>query len=225
VDRSGLNDHHAVVRALYEAIDRVLRPLIAAEEKRAGAHLIRPGQALKARDQVGLKAVNDALKGAFDTPGKAAFDPGDQPTDRPPAQTCERETGRPDEPAPGEPEEPLEPEQPEEPPEPEQAESAPAEPAPLRFRQALIRLHPGERRGVSLLINPHAISPGTPRETHARLPRRRSLRRPHQHPAREPTPPADLTARVAVSRRRFLEKLHNRIHSDADDELPVVVLS
>ena len=32
----------------------------------------------------------------------------------------------------------------------------------MRFKQALIRLHPGERRGVSLLIDPHRIAPGTP---------------------------------------------------------------
>ena len=162
VDRSGLNDHHPVVRALYETIDRVLRPIIAAEEKRAGAHLIRPGQALKARDQVGLKALNDALKGAFDTPGKAAFAPGEQPTNRPPTQTSEPETDQPNEPVIGQPDEPLATEQPEEPLETEQPESAPAEAAPLRFRQSLIRLHPGERRGVSLLINPQVISPGTP---------------------------------------------------------------
>ena len=68
VDRSGLNEHHPVVTALYEAIDRVLRPIVAAEERRAGAHLIRPGQALKARDQVGLRALNDALKGASTRP-------------------------------------------------------------------------------------------------------------------------------------------------------------
>ncbi len=85
VDRSGLNDHHPTVKALYDAIDRVLRPIVAAEEKRAGAHLVRPGSALKARDQVGLKALNDALKSAFDTPGKVASGPsgaaaGESPT-------------------------------------------------------------------------------------------------------------------------------------------------
>src|SRR5207245_1910643 len=43
VDRSGLNENHPVVTALYAAIDRVLRPLVAEEERRAGAHLVRPG--------------------------------------------------------------------------------------------------------------------------------------------------------------------------------------
>jgi hypothetical protein len=160
VDRSGLNDHHPVVRALYEAIDGALRPIIAAEEKLASAHLIRTGQALKARDQVGLKALNDALKGAFDTPGKAAFAPGDQPTNQPLSQTGQTEAGdtskaeaeQPTEPAFGEPDEPLATEHPK--------GSLPEAPA-LRFRQSLIRLHPGERRGISLLIDPQNVSPGT----------------------------------------------------------------
>lgn len=94
VDRSGLNDNHPVVKALYEAIDRVLRPILAEEEKRAGAHLIRSGQALKARDRVGLRALNDALKTAFDTPGKAAFAPGDQPATQPPAVDHEPPSAR-----------------------------------------------------------------------------------------------------------------------------------
>ena len=34
--------------------------------------------------------------------------------------------------------------------------------APIRFKQALIRLHPGERRGVSLLVDPERIAPGQP---------------------------------------------------------------
>ena len=161
VDRSGLNDHHPVVRALYETIDRVLRPLIAAEEKRAGAHLIRPGQALKARDQVGLKALNDALKGAFDTPGKAAFEPGEQPADRPPAQTSEPEPEETSESAAGQSSEP-ECVEPGDLPETEPPQSPRPEPPALRFRQSFIRLHPGERRGVSLLIDPERISPGTP---------------------------------------------------------------
>src|SRR5207237_3258937 len=68
VDRSGLSENHPAVRALYAAIDRVLKPIVVAEERRASAHLIKPGSALRARDQVGLRALNDALKGAFDLP-------------------------------------------------------------------------------------------------------------------------------------------------------------
>ena len=60
VDRSGLNEHHAFVQRLYAAVERVLRPIVAAEERRAGAHLVRAGRAVQARDQVGLRALNDA---------------------------------------------------------------------------------------------------------------------------------------------------------------------
>jgi hypothetical protein len=148
VDRSGLNDTHPVVRALYTAIDKVLAPIVADEERRANARVIRPTNALRARDQVGLRALNDALKGAFDTPGKAAFEPGTRPTDQPPATTPEPEPElEPD--IPGAPE--TEPEQ----------QQAPAVVPALRFKQALVRLHPGERRGVSLLIDPDRIAPGT----------------------------------------------------------------
>ena len=127
----------------------------------APAHLIRTGQALKARDQLGLKALNDALKGAFDTPGKAAFAPGDQPTNQPPSQACEPETGDISE---AEAEQASEPEfgEPDELPATEQPQGSPPEPPALRFRQSLIRLYPGERRGISLLIDPQKISPGTP---------------------------------------------------------------
>ena len=63
VDRSGLNDNHPIVKALYAAIDEVLRPIVAAEERRTRAHLVRPGGALRARDQVGLRALNDDPQG------------------------------------------------------------------------------------------------------------------------------------------------------------------
>ena len=43
VDRSGLNEHHPVVARLYAAIDRMLRPIVAAEERRAGARVQRKG--------------------------------------------------------------------------------------------------------------------------------------------------------------------------------------
>jgi hypothetical protein len=146
VDRSGLNDNHPVVKALYAAIDRVLKPIVADEERRASAHLIRPGGALRARDQVGLRALNDALKGAFNTPGNAAFEAGGKPSDKRPA---EREAPL-QLPAPGsEPDEASTPKP--------TAEVMP----PIRFKQALVRLHPGERRGVSVLIDPARIAPGT----------------------------------------------------------------
>ena len=149
VDRSGLNDTHPVVRALYAAIDKVLAPIVADEERRQSARSIRPTNALRARDQVGLRALNDALKTAFDTPGKAAFQPGTRPAEQPPAITPDTEDAGAgsravdrDVDAPAAP----------------QAQPA----AALRFKQALVRLHPGERRGVSLLIDPSEIAPGTP---------------------------------------------------------------
>jgi hypothetical protein len=151
VDRSGLNDNHPIVKALYAAIDGVLRPIVAAEERRTRAHLVRAGGALRARDQVGLRALNDALKGAFDAPGKAGFAAGGAPSSHAPL-TAEASAQLP-------------------PPtqlrdEPTGSELSPAGPAPpgaaLRFKQALIRLHPGERRGISLLADPERIAPGSP---------------------------------------------------------------
>lgn len=147
VDRSGLNDTHPVVRALYAAIDEVLAPIVADEERRQSARSIRPTNALRARDQVGLRALNDALKNAFDTPGKAAFQAGPRPAEQAPAVTQDADSAEP--PA-------------------DRDVGAPAAPQPaapvaaLRFKQALVRLHPGERRGVSLLIDPAEITPGTP---------------------------------------------------------------
>jgi hypothetical protein len=148
VDRSGLNETHPVVRALYAAIDRVLAPIVADEERRQSARTIRPTNALRARDQVGLRALNDALRTAFDTPGKAAFASGAQPAERAPVVTG-HPAGAVEPPTDGSADEPPVPQQ-----------AAPA--APLRFKQALVRLHPGERRGVSLLIDPTEITPGSP---------------------------------------------------------------
>jgi hypothetical protein len=142
VDRSGLNELHPVVVALYSALDRVLKPIVAAEEKRAGAHLVRAGRALQARDQVGLRALNDALRTAFDAPGSAGFQRGDAPSDVAPADAV---------PEPG-----------------EAADRSPASDRPdaalagaIRFKQSPVRLHPGEDRGVSLVIDPAQVPPGT----------------------------------------------------------------
>jgi len=43
----------------------------------------------------------------------------------------------------------------------EPGEREPKPVAPLRFKQALVRLHPGERRGITLLSDPEQIPPGT----------------------------------------------------------------
>jgi len=147
VDRSGLNDNHPVVQALYAAINRVLRPIIADEERRAGSHLVRAGGALRARDQVGLRALNDALKNVFDTPGRAGFTAGGPPSERAPKVGNGDEAG-------GSRDETRDERD-------EVAREPPSPVAPLRFKQALVRLHPGERRGVSLLVDPERIPAGS----------------------------------------------------------------
>ena len=147
VDRSGLNEHHRVVQRLYAGIERVLRPIVAAEERRAGAHLVRAGRAVQARDEVGLRALNDALRSAFDAPGTAGFERGDAPADAP--ARVESATGGAE----------------------ADRTSEPAAPAPvpdaalsgaIRFKQSPVRLHPGEDRGVSLVIDPTQVPPGSP---------------------------------------------------------------
>jgi hypothetical protein len=161
VDRSGLNEHHPIVTKLYAAIDRVLKPIVTAEERRAGAHLIAAPRAVAARDQVGLRALNDLLKSAFEQPGRAAADPSDQPASKQPVRETEFE--RPPKATP-----PDAPESPE-------ADSsddhkqAPqqSQPEPLRFKQSPVRLHPGEKRTVTLLANPTSVPPGTKIEIEA----------------------------------------------------------
>jgi hypothetical protein len=130
---------------------------VAAEERRAGAHLIGAPRAVTARDQVGLRALNDLLKAAFDHPGTAAAEAGDAPTNRPP--TADQEQAEPE----------LESEnetQPETP-----GETASARPAPLPralwFKQSPVRLHPGEKRTVTLLADPGQVPPGSELEIEA----------------------------------------------------------
>ena len=150
VDRSGLNEHHPIVKRLYAAIDRVLKPIVASEERRAGAHLIGAPRAVTARDQVGLRALNDALKAAFDQPGTAGGEHGTSPADKAPTQPAEQQDEA--EPAPP-------------------AERAAPPPAPaaqaLYFKQSPVRLHPGEKRTVTLLADPERVEPGTPVEIEA----------------------------------------------------------
>jgi hypothetical protein len=155
VDRSGLNENHPVVRALYAAIDRVLRPIVADEERRAGANVIRPGSALRARDQVGLRALNDVLKSAFDQPGKAGIEAGPDPATDPAAAdgVDDDEDAEDVDGTGGEPGDAREADTP-----PEEAVAV----APMRFKQTLVRMHPGERRGVSIVFDPERIPPGTP---------------------------------------------------------------
>jgi hypothetical protein len=143
VDRSGLNDAHPLVRRLYAKLDRILRPIVDAEERRAGARLVRAGRETTARDAVGLRALNDALRAAFDAPGQAGFARRGGPTERPPLEEREKR----------------------------EIVLPPAAPHPsavidaaIRFKQSPVRLHPGEQRTVSLLFDPVRVPQGTPIE-------------------------------------------------------------
>jgi hypothetical protein len=152
VDRGGLNEHHAMAKRLYAAIDRVLAPIVADEERRASAHVIRTGRVLRVRDEVGMRALNDALRNAFDAPGSAGFTPGGHGTARRASTETEedRETvsasvaeSRDDEDA-------------------NENDVNPVLACAMRFKQSPIRLHPGETRNVSLIVDPERISVGTP---------------------------------------------------------------
>ncbi len=140
VDRGGLNDGHPLVKRLYVAIERIVRPIVEAEERRAGARLVRTGKEIAARDEVGLRALNDALRSAFDSPGQAGFARRGA-SQQPPIEERQRQGAPP--PGPGAP--------------------APVD-AAMRFKQSPVRLHPGEERGVSLLFDPARVPPGTPIE-------------------------------------------------------------
>ena len=144
VDRSGLNDAHPLVRRLYAALERILRPIIESEERRAGARLVRAGREIAARDEVGLRALNDALRSAFDAPGQAGFARGSAPTAQSPVEEQERPEGV-------------------VPPSPAPSALAVVD-AAMRFKQSPVRLHPGEQRTISLLFDPARVPPGTPIE-------------------------------------------------------------
>jgi len=151
VDRSGLNEHHSMVKRLYAAIDRVLKPIVADEERRAGAHLIGTARAITARDQVGLRALNDVLKAAFDHPGSSGREPGTAPASGAPHDTGEpenkAETLDIDEREPG-----------------DEHPSEHGSVLALLFKQSPIRMHPGEQRTITIHANPDFIAAGTPIE-------------------------------------------------------------
>ncbi len=146
VDRSGLNEHHRAVQRLYTAIEGVVRPIVDAEERRAGAHQVNATRAVTARDEVGLRALNDVLKSAFDAPGAKGLLRGEQPSDRPSSDPPDAPSQAP----------PHEDDGDERPPAADQLIAG-----ALRFKQSPIRLHPGEQRGASLLIDPGRVPPGT----------------------------------------------------------------
>ena len=147
VDRSGLNEHHPLVQKLYAAIDRVLKPIVAEEERRASAHLIGTARAITARDQVGLRALNDALKAAFDHPGASGREPGTAPASAAPDQASSAT---------------VEPDDFDETNERDSTEPAAAPViAALFFKQSPIRMHPGEQRTITIHANPDQVPAGT----------------------------------------------------------------
>jgi hypothetical protein len=44
VDRSGLNEAHPLVKRLYATLEGILRPIVEAEERRAGSRVVRAGK-------------------------------------------------------------------------------------------------------------------------------------------------------------------------------------
>jgi hypothetical protein len=147
VDRSGLNEHHPMVQRLYGAVDRVLAPIVAEEERRVGAHVVRTGRALRARDEVGVRALNDALRSAFDAPGSAGFTTGGDGDSKPTMVDPEKRQAR--TPVP-----PLD--------SGAEHDLDPILASAMRFKQSPIRLHPGEARNISLIVDPERLSVGTP---------------------------------------------------------------
>src|SRR5260370_23669587 len=133
---------HPLVKSLYTSLESILGPMVEAEERRAGSRLVRAGKEITARDEVGLRALNDALRTAFDAPGSAGFARGEAPAEQPPLETA-RVAGR--QPPPG-------------------FAAAKAPDSAMRFKQSPVRLHPGEQRTVSLLFDPAHVPPGTPIE-------------------------------------------------------------
>ena len=75
---------------LYAKLERILRPIVDAEERRAGARLVRAGKETAARDAVGLRALNDALRAAFDAPGRAGLPARRRLPEQPPLEEPER---------------------------------------------------------------------------------------------------------------------------------------
>jgi hypothetical protein len=156
VDRGGLNDAHPLVQRLHASLERILRPLVEAEERRAGSRVVRAGRAVVARDSMGLKALNDALRTAFDAPGKAGFgrDGGTASAPPEPGRAAD-DHGPPHDPGAAE----AAPEALD-----DVSDGLPTTQAAMRFKQSPIRLHPGEQRGISLLFDPARVPPGTPIE-------------------------------------------------------------
>ncbi len=178
----------------------VLRPIVAAEERRAGAHLIGAARAVTARDQVGLRALNDLLKAAFDQPGSAGAQPGTAGQSKPPTQPADSALGAEDDRVSDEFER--------EPPAPSALVAQ-----PLWFKQSPVRLRPRRERAVHPVRRPGERSPrdhrrdrGRPRAiadaSHARSPGagRARLQHPPSRYPRQGHGRARLSARCSGGR-------------------------
>ena len=218
VDRSGLNEHHQIVAKLYAAIDKVLKPIVAAEERRAGAHLIAAPRAVTARDQVGLRALNDLLKTAFEQPGHTGADRGQEPASKPPENVDPAESEESDA------------EDSQHAPEVESDSVEPrTEPAPergaLAFKQSPIRLHPGEKRTVTLIADPTLVPPGSQLEIEADPGVTVTLRHPQiPEPGSRGTSTSQMSirARVTVEPGSRLTVVATAGHHSAELELIIV---
>lgn len=142
VDRVGLNENHPVVARLYDRLTEALEPIVADEERRAGATRLDVGHAIRSRDLEGLRTMNRVLRQLFRSDGAAAAATGDTPSSTAPGREPEQLT--------------LEERQPPQPPEvgPERA----PHPA-MYFKRSPMRLHPSESRDVSLLLDADLIPP------------------------------------------------------------------
>ena len=127
-------------RRLYARLERILRPVVDAEERRAGARLVRAGRETAAPDEVGLRALNEALRAAFDAPGQTGFPRGG-------AAAGSRRSKKVSDATPFRPSRPRR--------APSTLDTA------MQFKHSLVRLHPGEQRGVSLLFDPARVPPGS----------------------------------------------------------------
>ena len=87
-----------------------------------------------------MGALNDVLRHGFDAPGQADFGRGSAPVDQAPIEELLHPGGAP--------------------PQPGSAARALVD-AAMRFKQSPVRLHPGEQRTISLLVDPARVPPGT----------------------------------------------------------------
>jgi hypothetical protein len=72
VDRGGLNEAHPLVRQLHAKLERILRPIVDAEERRAGARLVRAGKETLPETQLGCARSTTRSAPPLTRPGEPA---------------------------------------------------------------------------------------------------------------------------------------------------------